>query len=434
MEAATQETKWGFNLATTLVSMEIWETDLWDALSDAWRTAVLEDIQYRRIFELFTYDELQQNKASQIVQYLRLWVRNAKARHPRRMLSRANNIAVRLWDRIDQDLPSEGTDDWANRAINHPAGALAEYWILSLSLWCQQQEPRPKRIGGQYRKLLTLIARSETVAGRLGRCLLAERLSFFLAVDETWTKKHLLPWFMKYGSLDDYQAVWDGFLHAPSINPHVAAVMNDPFLDAIARIGTHFASEDSNDRRRAERLIGAYTVMLAYYASDPVNVWIPEFFTSGDGVDRQYFATEVRRHLMGMEDDDTQEWWQRWLRTYWQNRLLGVPVPLIAGEVEAMLEWLSHLRREFSEAVTLAVKMRKPQLQHTSVIHYIAESELPREHPEAVAKLLIYLEGCKLPAYAWHDGKELIGGLLEGGLSQSLQKNLQELVVRVGNN
>lgn len=432
METAIQQTSWGLDLANMLASMEIWETDLWDALSNAWRTAELEDAQYRRIFELFANDGLQQYQAWQIAKYLRVWVSNTKARHSRRMLVRTNDIATSSWGRIDQDLPSEGTNDWANRAINHPAGALAEYWIVSLSLWRQQQEPRPKKIAGQYRKLLTLIAREKTVAGRLGRCLLAEQLSFFLAVDETWTKNNLLPWFMNFSSMEDYQAVWDGFLHAPLINPHVAALMNDPFLEAVERLGTHFASEGSDNRRRSERLIGAYIVMLAYYASDPVNTWIPKLLKSGDEADRQYFATEVRRHLIGMEDDDTHKWWQRWLRTYWQNRLRGVPIPLVADEVEVMLEWLPHLGRAFSDAVTLAIKMPKPQLQHTSVVYYIAASELPREHPKAVAELLLYLEGCELPIYAWRDGKEFIENLLEGELPQSLKTDLQELVVRAG--
>ena len=76
---------------------------------------------------------------------------------------------------------------------------------------------------------------------------------------------------------------------------------------------------------------------------------------------KNYFASEVGLRLQEMDEAIQQEWWQRWLKRYWKNRLQGsAGWQVESGEVAHMLNWLPHLSTVFPEAVDLAVQM--PQI------------------------------------------------------------------------
>ena len=145
------------------------------------------------------------------------------------------------------------------------------------------------------------------------------------------------------------------------------------------------------------------------------------------------FAFEVGSHLSGMDTVRQQEWWNRWLKQYWENRLQGVPARLESSEVEPMLGWLPALTAVFPEAVALAVQMPQVPLQHGDVICELSESDsIIRKHPEKVAKLLIYLGQCDSPGYVWNTGTELLEKVFQSDLPKDLEQGLKELRVRKG--
>ena len=62
-------------------------------------------------------------------------------------------------------------------AINHPFGALAQFWVQSIGLWRRQQEtPPPPPLNDEYRSALDGILQDNGVAGKLGRAILARSL------------------------------------------------------------------------------------------------------------------------------------------------------------------------------------------------------------------------------------------------------------------
>lgn len=431
-EAANERVDWGLDLADELDSMQIWETDLWDALLNAWFKVDLDEGQYPRIFRHLLKDALQAKHVRGIATFLQAWVKSGHAQRSTEMLSQANRVAENLWSRIDQKLPIGSIDNWVHQAINHPSGILVEFWMVSLSLWRRQQEQCPQRMGEQYSGVLTLIAQEQSFAARLGRCILGDRLSFLLAADENWTRDNLLPWLTKHDALDDYQAVWDGFLHAPSLNPQVADFISDAFLEAISRIRTHFTNEESGNRERADRFIGTYAAMLAYYAPDPLETWTPKLFEHCNDGDRRHFAYVIRDYLADMTGAQRLEWWRRWLSSYWRNRLQGVPAPFTSAEIGPMLDWLPWLTESFPEAVDMATEMRKAQIEHSLALHEIDSHDLWRVHPRSVAKLLIYLGECELPPYEWHNRRQLFNNLLQSDLPRDLKQGLQELAAKLG--
>ena len=307
------------------------------------------------------------------------------------LLPQANKIAAALWANLDQGHPYEEKSDWLISAINHPVGTLAQFWLESLFLWWKHQDPAPDQLDGDYLAALSKIVEDRTIAGRLGRAVLADYFASLLEIDESWTKKNLLPLFFRknHSDADDYKAIWDGFLTRRRLTPFVAELLSEAFLDAVQ----HINSELSEQKRR-DRFINCYTVMLVYFALDAIEKWISEFFTHSDVEARHTFADEIGHRLHHMNETQQQEQWNCWLKRYWQDRLDGVPKPLESDEIKRMMDWLPHLKGVFSEAVEMAIQMPQSESggkRESWVIFKLESSDLPEMHPEATAKLVLYM-------------------------------------------
>lgn len=417
--AANQNYEWGISLAKVLSELGKWDCYLWAALIRAW-SKELTETNHREVLCLLSRTELYREHAHWIADALYALVRNEEIPYVLNLLREANVIATRLWEYIDSNEQlSENFPDWHNYAINHTGGKVADFWLGSLSLWRKQQDPKPDAFSDDYFDALSSIVHDESLAGRLGRSVLAGELSFLLEADEKWTKENMLPLFKQHYKQEDYQAVWDGFGDGFA-SPLVAELMKDAFLDAIS----HFES-DLFDGYRRSNFIQAYTTMLVYYVDNPIENWIPRFFDNTTKEDRNHFANVIGlQHLNDLDVSKQREWWKRWLKRYWQNRLEGVPKQLTSGEVEQMLEWLQYLKGDvFPEAVDLAIQMQKVPLQSGFLFYKFNESDLWKRYPEAVAKLLVHLG----------DGnKELIDKLLTSDIPEYLKIKLKELCVTLG--
>ena len=400
-EAAKQDFRWGLALASALAEKEEWDTDIWLEVLNAWSETGVNQNQYGEVLRLLDRTELYDKNALPVAIVLFVLLKNDSKPCPPNLLSRANKIAWTLWQNIGQEKILSEQLDWATKAINHPAGFLAQFWLKSLSLWQKGQNPMPHTLDDEYSLPLSAIVQDKNIAGRLGRCVLAGYFSFLFDTDEKWTKENLLPLFEESADEEDYHAAWSGFLTWEPISPSIAELLEPQFLDAVGRI-----KKDYPHGNLRKMFIKVYTAMLVYFAKNPINKWILRFFENANEEDKRNFAFQVKRHLVDMDDDARQgELWQRWLKQYWKNRLNGIPSPLESEETNHMLAWLPHLNKLFPEAVDLAIQMPYGSLERNSIVHKLNESDLWQHYPEAVAKLLIYLRDCGLPDYGWYEGK-----------------------------
>ena len=425
-EAAKRDFRWGLALASALAGKEEWDTDIWLELLNAWSETDVNENQHGEVLGLLGRAELYDKNALPVAIVLFALVKNDNKPCPPNLLSRANQIARTLWQNIGQEKVLSEQLDWATKAINHPAGFLARFWLKSLSLWQKGQNLMPHMLDGEYNSALSSIVQNKNIAGRLGRCVLAGHFSFLLDTDEKWTKENLLPLFKKSADEEDYHAAWSGFLKWRSISPSIVELLEPQFLDAVGRI-----KKDDPHGTLREIFINTYTGILVCFAKDPINRWIPGFFKNADEADKRSFAFQIKLYLARMDEAQQEELWLGWLKQYWENRLDGIPSPLESEETNHMLAWLPHLNKLFPEAVDLAIQMPYGSLERNSIVHKLNESDLWQHYPEAVAKLLIYLRDCGLPDYGWYEGKELIDKLLESNIAQELKKKLKELVVEL---
>ena len=271
-------------------------------------------------------------------------------------------------------------------------------------------------------------------AGTLGRTVLASKFHILLDADQVWTRQNLLPLFKP--NSEDFQAAWDGFVTSKPLNPIVAQAMAVLFLKAVELINTDLF----NQRRK---FIQCYSVMLIYFSEDPLSEWIPKLFEHGDyetpsaGSDptlfprdnqtiAEVFASEMSSRLRNTPESEQRGLWESWLKDYWQNRLEGVPAPLTSSEAKLMLDWLTDLTAVFPDAVALAVQMPSTTLGRTRILSSLVKNGTWLSHPDAVAKLLIYLWQCGIPAHYWHLVQKIVAPLVESKIPAELQPERQQ--------
>ena len=425
-EAAKQNFEWGLAFASLLADKQKWDADIWLALLGAWSKTSIDQSQHQEVLQFLSRSELHGKNTLRIAEVLCVLVKSVGDFCPPDLLAQANKIAGALWDKLDQHETLSEDSEWYLRAINHPAGALAQFWLLSLYLWRKRQDPAPRVLDGEYFSVLSAIIQDGTMAGRLGRCILAGGLSFLLDADEKWTKENLLPLFSEDSNEGDYHAVWSGFLTWQRVTPSIAELLEQAFLNAVKCV-----KKDYPQRLMRSKFIEVYTAILVYFAISPLNTFIPEFFDNADREDKIDFGFQLQRHLKHMDETQRQEWWRRWLRSYWENRLKGIPSNFDSYETSRMLSCLLDMNGLFPEAVELAIRIPPAELSQLYIIREINKSDLWRNYPEAVAKLLIYLGTCNLPPYEWYEGRELIEKLFESDISKELKVKLKELAARL---
>ena len=423
-EAARRNFDWGLELADALAKGGEWDVHFWADLIHAWSEMKLDEDEYRKVLYWLGKVELYPKHNREIASTLHALVKDGGTSYALNLLSQANKIAVALWHHFDRTEQIERTDDWLDIAINHPAGILTEFWLKGLSLWRKQQDSEFMSIRDEYRMALSDIVQDQELQGKLGRTILASQFGFLLAVDESWTRENLLSLFDP--DSDDFQVAWNGFLIWGTLNPAVADAMADLFLKAVGQI-------DSNLSSKRDRFIKYYISMLAYFAEDPIGQWIPAFFQCRSQEAKNHFAEEVGYCLGDLDEAAQREWWQRWLKQYWEHRLQGVPAGAVleAGEIKYMLDWLPHLTAVFPEAVDLAVQMQSIPLQNYSIIHELNEGDLWQSHPEEIAKLLVHWGKCDLREDVWFSGMELINKILQSHISPKLKQQLEEIRVQL---
>ena len=424
-EAARRDFKWGLALADALAESEDWDSDLWPPLLRSWSGGLDED-KHRQAFARLGDAELHQRQIQAIADMLLALVKDGGLPYASALLKESNQLARRLWAHCGQDDGEPGSEGWFAAAINHPAGALTQYWLLSLSLWRNRHETRPDAMDEEHSSALLQVINERAVAGRLGRTVLAQSLGFLLAADEAWTRAHLIPLFEDTGG-DDYQAVWDGFLYG-RMDRNVVTAMEDAIFAAIPHMSNLFPSHGQH----REAFIALCTAVVTFFVDDPLDAWTPEFFKAADDSDKRRFAWGVGDRLRGVDDAGQREWWQRWLKQYWENRLQGVPVPLSEGEVAEMVGWPRRFESLFPDTVDLAVKMPGAPLEGRRVLHAMDEGDHWSSYPEATVRLLAYVAEHDASQSFWYQAQALVEKLSSLDLSEDAATQLDELRAKHG--
>ena len=196
-KAAVQDVDWGLELAAALASTGNWQSDLWVWLFQAWSNELSED-HHRRALEWIGTPELVAEHVRPVADALLAIVEGGGLTYAPALLDLTNSIAISLRGHLDQKKPFDTETDWVMQAINHPAGTLAQYWLHSLSITRQLQDPLPHTLGVAYRAALTAIVGDEEMTGTLGKAVLCSEMLFLMGADLAWSEDSLLPLFDQF--------------------------------------------------------------------------------------------------------------------------------------------------------------------------------------------------------------------------------------------
>ena len=442
-QAIQQNFHWSMQLADALASDGKWDAYPWRALINTWSSMELDLNRHTQAFKWLERTELYSSHSYQIADALHALVKKDGPSYALNLLPKANRIAEALWTSLDRSLDFAPEPGWYNLSVDSPVWYLVNYWLSSASLWWKHQHPRPSTLSDEYQQVFSEIIKDQSDIGTLAKSIFAASLGFLLAVDKDWTERHLLPLFDPCSEdlqIENFQAVWDGFLAMKQLNPQIAESMSDLIPKAATRINT-----DLFNQRRD--FVTFYTEMLIKYpqcAKNPICNWIPKLLEHDsrfhpspksklkslccdDYTTAEYFAYEIGGYLPNRFEDETRELWRRWLKEYWRNRLDGVPVPMTAKEAEFMLDWLVHLKDLFPEGVELAIQMPPPSLEDTRILPFLADNRVWESHPETVAQLLIYLSKCTTLRSYLISVKEIVDALIDSNISSELKLDLEDI-------
>ena len=423
-EASSRDFDWGLALADALAESSHWDADLWPTLMRSW-VADLDEGKHRRALGRLDSTGLYPHHGRAVAETLSALVRGGGVPHLPALLDEANRIAGNVWDYCKQDESGWDDDDWLGRAVNHPAGVLAEFWVQSLWAWRGEHDPAPDTLGEEYSAALLRVIQDHELSGTLGRAVLALHLDFLLAADEQWTMEHLVPLFSLDGG-DDYGAVWSGLVYQ-GLRYGTANALGNATLQAARGMNSLFPSSELR-----AGFVRFFAGTITHFVEDPLDDWIPAFFGVADELARRCFAQDVGDLLHQANDAARREWWDRWLKRYWENRLQGVPAELSDPEAVAMLRWLRGAGPLFSDFVEIATKT--PVATYPADLFYdAAEVASWLKYPESTGRLLVHL-GKQATPQPWERGdlRALISELLELDLPRGLRNELQELSTRLG--
>ena len=195
------------------------------------------------------------------------------------------------------------------------------------------------------------------------------------------------------------------------------------FLNATHRLQLDLRQEGLN-----ERFVEAYTHMIFTCVDDPLPEWIPGLFRHADTELRPTISWHIRDTLRHLDSPALLDHWHRWLKTYWSNRLQGVPTPLCEKEIGTMLSCLSHLHPVYPEALGIAVQMPPARVTSVFVLNDVMDNNLHHANPEPVARLLDYLSHCEVSHTVWTEATMLFDDLLQSDIPDGLKTRLQEIV------
>ena len=430
----------GLNLTNTLVEAELWDSNLWRVLIETWAKMELDINQHRQVLEYFARTELCKKYSYEITDGLYALVKTDGPSYALELLPQALQVAAAIWKSLERPASIDIKHGWYKTSGQYPIWALTHFWLSAASHWRQQQDPEPVSLSETYRRFLLDIIKDTSPLGGLGKSILASKLEFLLAVDEEWTRAHLLPLFEPDSA--DFRAVWDGFVTGGRLNPPVAQSLRELFLTAVTRLNTDLFYQ------RLE-FVEKYTVMLIFVVDDALETWIPELFKHSNRDSQpanqeptllrednhtipDIFALAMAHRLQEMNDSDKEELWQGWLKEYWRNRLYGKPAPLTSDEAGRMLDWLAELKTQFSEAVDLTIENEQgPSLKNTRIFACLITYKTWENYPEAVAKLLIYLWKWNIPYWKRDSVSQIIKPLLESEISSELKQQLEEIRIQL---
>ncbi len=391
------------------------DDDLIDAVIRGWATSELTDEMARQGVERLRSPQLGDG-TDEIVRLLGgHGSQDNKDRWPR--VAEARVLAREVERRLEPEPVPDNVTDWLMTAINTSGGLLAEFWLRAVSHDWNSDRDGWTALGSASRESIEQLLQRDDLHGVLAEVVVASQSHFFHAADPDWAATTVVP-LLGWDDPARARRTWDGFLIWGRWTDRLLdAGLLKHYLDAVRH-----ADELRDELRRqlSDHLAG----IALYSEHDPLD-WIPDFVVSAEESDRVEWHNQIAWMLERLDPDARRHQWDRWIGTYWAQRLESVPSQLTKAEAGALAAWAVHLDSSIDEAVELAVAVPAGIQQHGDLLHHL--SEHAHRAPAAYARLLAHLlAGTEPPFWGCHYLPDLVSKVRESAGDDDLRRIREE--------
>ena len=426
-EAVYTNFGWGIRLANKLASTAHFESELWSAVIEGWTKRSLTPSEWEQAVGVIEALRDLCPHAYAISRMLEEGVRREEGSIPEDALPRFARLGLKALNDCPGEEPEEEPQRWLDRAINHPGGKTAEFFLHMISRYWRQREDDWTGIPGDVRSSLERILQRDTFATQLGSCVLASQLHFLYAADREWTVAHVLPMFSWRANVQAAQQAWHGFLVWGRL--HSEALVED-LLPYYEETFDHL--DDINEYRQQ------FHLQLAVMAVDTGGTpspdgWLNRFIATVSPDDRAIWTNQLEHVLANRKEEARVETWRKWLRDYWESRLRGIPLPLAEQEVKEMADLPLVLGSIFDEAVERVVASPPANFGEHYTTYHLAESRFPETNRDAVTKFMVWLlAGTQQPFWQLSYAVRVTDRLEAAGADAESLRTLREHLARLG--
>lgn len=336
----------------------------------------------------------------------------------------ARRLARELWPRIPDEEVVFGEIDWLSRAINHPGGDLAEFWLHVIQHDWRADEEAWSGLAGEHRSALEMMLGGPAAEARtqMAEVICASRMHFLFAADPAWTVEHVFPMF-DWSDPTRAGRAWSSFTSWGRWNDRMLDVgLMERYLEATR----HLAEFDDEHRGS---ILGHLAGIALTSDRDPIG-WLPGVIADLGDEDRATFAEKVGEILDDLPNEAVEHQWTRWMQRYWTDRLSSVPVQLTGDESTAMAEWIPFLSESFGPGVELVTRRPGRFREHSDVLRHL-ERHVDAS-PDACSVMIGHLmRGTEPP---WWGGYQLpdLMPRLRAGSDPEQTRIIVEQAIRLG--
>jgi hypothetical protein len=291
---------------------------------------------------------------------------------------------------IDIEFPlAVDTEDAVLVAINHPVGKATR---ALLSFWFRDSLVDNQGIPKKFRNKLELFLQKGD-RFRHARVLVAANAVTIYRIDPKWSIVNLVPQFSWDTDYENARAVWSGFLWTARLYPPFIAEIRQEF---IATAGYYNV---------LGKYASIYAQILTFAALDPRDIFKTSDLRSAtrslpvSGLEE---AGRVLVRTMEAAGDQSEGHWENRLLPYFRDiwpRSKQAKSPRLTRNLGHLCIVAGEL---FPRALDTLGVWLEPSDESTLLIHFLAETDLCREHPDAA---LDFLKRIVDPSQIWRPGE-----------------------------
>ncbi|KAA9163214.1 DUF4020 domain-containing protein [Amycolatopsis acidicola] len=310
----------------------------------------------------------------------------------------ARILAIKVWDALTADVIPTDVEDWLTKAINAPAGKLAQFWTHAVAADWRAAGQSWAGLSHDVRDHLQTMLAGDNKPSALTETVLAAQVLFFFRADQQWCESHILPLLSWHNPERAYRA-WNGYLIWGRYDDDrlLEAGMLDDYLETANHLPTF--------RGELQRQFLSHLAGIALTSDLEPLGWIRKFTSKAEPTDRVAWINQISWTMAQLPPEAVEHQWNRWMREYWLQRLDGTPLALTIDEASALATWTKHLTDSTAEAIELVLRHPARFTSHSDLLADW-ENETILQTPALYARLIAHLMQETRPPF-WGGCEEL---------------------------